>query len=46
MSTINKITSGSEVIRGDKQTARQTGDSISLLSFLESRLKMYVTAEM
>jgi hypothetical protein len=36
------LPSGSEVIRGghtDKQTHRQTGDLIILLSFLESRLK-------
>jgi hypothetical protein len=34
------LLSGSEVTRGG--THRQTGDFISLLSFLESRLKMCV----
>jgi hypothetical protein len=37
------VTSGSEVINGghaDRQTDRQTGDVISLLSILESGLKM------
>jgi hypothetical protein len=40
----NFITSGSEVISGG-HTVRQTGDLISLLSFLESRLKMYQSVQ-
>jgi hypothetical protein len=39
------LPSGSKVISGghtDRQTDRQTGDLISLLSFLESRLKMVI----
>jgi hypothetical protein len=46
---IKILPSGSKVISGgqtDRQTQkdRQTGDLISLLSFLESRLEMYISS--
>jgi hypothetical protein len=37
------LPSGSKLLAGDTQTDRQTGDLISLLSFLESRLKTMTT---